>query len=166
MRSRDDAGEARLRHVAYFMGSRHIEFPGEAWLIRLVSDRKPRATKEHIPVRKTLRVPGILVAGSVVMVLAPGGVAHAKPSKEAPGIMVVSAQVIPAKAGGTAPACVHRRVRHLWVAVTNKCGKTMRVRVIIKRGKDSPCWRLRPNKKKHWLPTPKEHAVYQKTITC
>ncbi|MBC2866061.1 beta-Ig-H3/fasciclin [Streptomyces mexicanus] len=50
-------------------------------------------------------------------------------------------------AGGTAPACISRyvtgTVNGFDVLLTNNCGKTMRVKVVVKYASDSPCYTLR-----------------------
>ncbi|MEW2289341.1 beta-Ig-H3/fasciclin [Streptomyces sp. NPDC047841] len=51
-------------------------------------------------------------------------------------------------AGGTAPACIARFVSGtqdgFLVGLTNNCGKTMRVQVIVSYAPDSPCYTLGP----------------------
>ncbi|MGK5552969.1 hypothetical protein ACSNOI_15255, partial [Actinomadura kijaniata] len=75
-------------------------------------------------------------------------------------------------ARGTAPACIKRKRWPVpWsrtaIKITNRCGKTMRVKVIVKRGKDSPCRTLRKNKSFTWqfIP-PYGSPSYHKTVTC
>jgi hypothetical protein len=59
------------------------------------------------------------------------------------GALVVGCQE--AQAGTAAPACVERVVGHTLtsaldsVFIANNCGKTMRVKVIVNRGRDSRC---------------------------
>lgn len=49
-------------------------------------------------------------------------------------------------AGGTAPACIGRYVTNtpegFDVHLTNNCGKTMRVQVVVEYAGDSPCYKL------------------------
>jgi hypothetical protein len=62
-------------------------------------------------------------------------------------IVTASFAVAPqAASGGTAPACIHRFASNKYreVGITNECGKTMGVKVIINWGRDSPCFVLFP----------------------
>lgn len=67
--------------------------------------------------------------------------------------------------GGTAPACIHRFASNKYneVGITNECGKTMGVKVIINWGRDSPCFILFPEsiQKFRW-----SFGTYGKTVTC
>ncbi|MFC4009117.1 hypothetical protein ACFOY2_17930 [Nonomuraea purpurea] len=72
-------------------------------------------------------------------------------------------------AAGTAPGCVARYVAKPvgTIVLRNKCGKTMRVKVIVKRGPDSPCWTgFRPGQVRVWKWLDSTFASYQKTVTC
>ncbi|HEX4817357.1 MAG TPA: hypothetical protein VFV66_31835 [Nonomuraea sp.] len=72
-------------------------------------------------------------------------------------------------AGGTAPACVARYVAKPvgTIVLRNRCGKTMRVKVIVKRGPDSPCWTgFRAGQVRVWKWLDSAFASYQKTVTC
>ena len=55
-------------------------------------------------------------------------------------------------AGGTAPACISRYVNGTVdgfdVLLTNNCGRTMRVQVVVKYASDSPCYTLRAGAQK------------------
>lgn len=68
-------------------------------------------------------------------------------------------------AAANAPACIDRDNDNFSksVLVINKCGRTMRVKVIIRLGRDSGCWTM-PAGDLRW------HnyyaGYYQKTVTC
>ncbi|WJV46692.1 hypothetical protein [Streptomyces flavofungini] len=47
--------------------------------------------------------------------------------------------------------------------VTNHCGRTMRVKVVIKYGPDSRCFTLPP---RHWARFNWTFGSYDKTVTC
>ncbi|MEU6765741.1 hypothetical protein ABZ916_24885 [Streptomyces sp. NPDC046853] len=69
--------------------------------------------------------------------------ASASTSTAAP-VSTVAAADIGARAGGTAPACIERTAVNIpdggtKVYIRNLCGKTMRVRVIVKHWPDSGC---------------------------
>ncbi|MFD9884846.1 hypothetical protein ACFWZT_25660 [Streptomyces alboflavus] len=64
---------------------------------------------------------------------------------------------------GTAPACVQRQVRGRTATVTNYCGRTMRVKVVVKYGPDSRCFTLPP---RHWARYTWSFGSYDKTVTC
>ncbi|WP_405660132.1 hypothetical protein [Streptomyces sp. RK9] len=64
---------------------------------------------------------------------------------------------------GTAPACVQRTVRGRTATVTNYCGRTMRVKVVVKFGPDSRCFTLPP---RHWARYTWGFGSYDKTVTC
>ncbi|TDE57216.1 hypothetical protein E1295_08835 [Nonomuraea mesophila] len=70
-----------------------------------------------------------------------------------------------AQAGGTAPACVGRSHADLggFAFVKNRsCGRTVRVKIVIRLGKDSPCWSLKQGQMRrhnYW-------GKYQKVVTC
>jgi hypothetical protein len=81
-------------------------------------------------------------------------------------IAVASFMTAPqAATAGTAPACIHRFASNKYheVGITNECGKTMGVKVIINWGSDSPCFVLFPQsiQKFHW-----GFGTYGKTVTC
>jgi len=71
-----------------------------------------------------------------------------------------------------APACIARPVHYLsvppltegWVDLTNNCGKTMHVKVVLSLGGDTDCMTMKAGATKQvtwWLPTD-----YDYTITC
>ncbi|MFD9859314.1 hypothetical protein [Streptomyces alboflavus] len=64
---------------------------------------------------------------------------------------------------GTAPACVQRTVRGRTATVTNYCGRTVRVKVVVKFGPDSRCFTLPP---RHWARYTWSFGSYDKTVTC
>ncbi|MEU2561657.1 hypothetical protein ABZ626_20315 [Streptomyces longispororuber] len=64
---------------------------------------------------------------------------------------------------GTAPACVQRSVSGRSATVTNKCGRTVRVKVVVKRGPDSRCHAL---KHRAWARHSWPLGSYDKTVTC
>lgn len=81
---------------------------------------------------------------------------------------VTQAQDVPASvaaARGTAPDCIERDVnkkkRTVWI--TNRCGKTMKVKVVIKNGADSHCRTLSDFETiyYHWY-----FGTYDRTVTC
>ncbi|MBZ4320440.1 hypothetical protein [Streptomyces huiliensis] len=107
-----------------------------------------------------------LAVGSAGAVLAVGtalgvtGAAQAAPSADGGSRAAASVR------GGTAPACVERG-RNIpgdpWASATNKCGKTMRIKIIIKGGDDSGCKSLANGRTMvHYFIT----GHYQKTVTC
>ncbi|MFI6539898.1 hypothetical protein ACIBHY_46065 [Nonomuraea sp. NPDC050547] len=68
---------------------------------------------------------------------------------------------------GTAPACVARYVStfHKTIILRNTCNKKMWVKVIIKRGPDSPCYGMGKGSVRAWKwGTPL--SSYDKTVTC
>ncbi|GAA1908679.1 hypothetical protein [Streptantibioticus ferralitis] len=73
-----------------------------------------------------------------------------------------------AAAGGTAPACIHRRDHGFlgYVRISNWYGKTMRVRVIIDRGPSSPCRTLANGQAFSWDYDPSLFQSYHKTVVC
>ncbi|MEU2602808.1 hypothetical protein ABZ669_38080 [Streptomyces hirsutus] len=75
-----------------------------------------------------------------IAVAVAGAMACALTSLSAPA----SAAPSDATAGGTAPACVYRYVTGsgstLLISITNQCGKTMRVQVVIAWDYDSDCY--------------------------
>jgi hypothetical protein len=79
------------------------------------------------------------------------------------------ASVSTAAAGGTAPACIARVVDGtsdgFSVYLDNNCGKTMRVKVIVDSGGDSPCYSMAAGSSRLWY----YHGVfgqYGRTATC
>ncbi|MEU0955856.1 beta-Ig-H3/fasciclin [Streptomyces niveus] len=94
-----------------------------------------------------MRIRRALTGAALGVSLAVGAVAvpaHAAQPRPAPVSDPMSAK----GAAATAPSCVQRIVSHFsWgftVGLTNKCGKTMRVQVIVDYAPDSPCYVL-PN---------------------
>lgn len=69
---------------------------------------------------------------------------------------------------GTAPACIHRSVSNdpgggVSGYLRNTCGKTMRVKVVVKYWRDTSCMTIRNNTSKY------VHTVggrYDRTVTC
>ncbi|MEV0385805.1 hypothetical protein [Nonomuraea sp. NPDC050643] len=116
--------------------------------------------------RHTTTMAGALAAAAVVTTLM-STPATAAPTGQATSTAVTTAST----AMGTAPACIKRYRIPPWsrvgIYVRNQCGKTMRVKVIVKRGADSPCWTLRNKQRRYWSFIP-PHAFpsYQKTVTC
>ncbi|WP_449064209.1 hypothetical protein [Planomonospora algeriensis] len=115
--------------------------------------------------KRTLKVSAALTASAVALV-ASAGAAHAARPVKAP-----AAAQAPRAAAGTAPSCVKRQIigvaGGIAARVSNGCGKAMRVKVLVKRGKDSPCWRMQPNQKKLWIFVPQSSfPKYEKTVTC
>ncbi|MFE2039224.1 hypothetical protein ACFXBB_39615 [Streptomyces scopuliridis] len=114
----------------------------------------------------TMLSPRRLAVGAAGAALAFGtahgstSVAQAAPAAGTGSQATVSAQ------GGTAPACI-KRGRNIpgdpWASATNQCGKTMRIKIIIKAGDDSGCKTLANGKAMvHYFLT----GHYQKTVTC
>ena len=70
-----------------------------------------------------------------------------------------------AAAGPTAPACVHREVikqkKVAWA--TNRCGRTMHLQLVIKRGPDSKCWTVFNGKTVRWT---WKVGSYGRVATC
>jgi hypothetical protein len=67
-------------------------------------------------------------------------------------------------AGGTAPACIGRDVHSVleYVTLSNNCGKTMQVKVIIDAGSDSPCYRMGSGSSvTFWY-----GGIYNRTVVC
>ncbi|MGW3403886.1 beta-Ig-H3/fasciclin [Streptomyces zhihengii] len=73
---------------------------------------------------------GAAVAGGLLIV--PAGAAQAATAQPT--------------AGGTAPACIGRyvegQVDGFFVSLSNGCGRTMRVQVVVNSAPDSPCYTL------------------------
>lgn len=79
-----------------------------------------------------------------------------------------AAQAAPLASAGTAPACIHRELAPLvpagWtVLVTNHCGKTMQVKVVVDLGPDSSCYRMG---KGGWFLYWIKLGHYGKTVVC
>ncbi|MEV6056534.1 beta-Ig-H3/fasciclin [Streptomyces sp. NPDC052107] len=74
-----------------------------------------------------------------------------------------------AAAGGTAPACIYRMVDGtpdgFSVYLSNNCGKTMRVKVIVDSGGDSPCFTMSAGSDRLWYYTG-VFGQYGRTVTC
>jgi hypothetical protein len=70
-----------------------------------------------------------------------------------------------ADAMGTAPACVKRDVikHRKYVKVTNTCGETMHLKVVIDWGSDSPCLTYQPGEQWEWN---WGRGSYGKVVTC
>ncbi|MCC5037256.1 hypothetical protein DMH02_029795 [Streptomyces sp. WAC 00631] len=96
-----------------------------------------------------------------------GGLAlPAAPAAAAPaGTAERMAPAAAADARGTAPACVRRDVvkHRKKVTVTNTCGRTMHVKVVINRGRDLRCLTYRHGQTwtGHW-----RIGSYGKVVTC
>ncbi|MEV6844049.1 hypothetical protein [Actinoplanes sp. NPDC051411] len=94
-----------------------------------------------------------LVAGAALM----GAGAIATPASAA-GTEATAA------AAGTAPACIGRDVHSVleYVTLSNNCGKTMQVKVIIDAGSDSPCYRMGSGSSvTYWY-----GGIYNRTVVC
>lgn len=107
----------------------------------------------------TLKISAAAVVVSAALALAPAGAADAAPATTA-GAGSASA--------GTAPSCVKRQlIIRQGVMLTNKCGRTMRVKVLVKRGKDSWCFTMKRNQRRFWAFAPQAaFAKYERTVTC
>ncbi|GHH52771.1 hypothetical protein [Streptomyces candidus] len=66
---------------------------------------------------------------------------------------------------GTAPACVSRDVikQKKQVVVTNRCGKTMHLKVVINNGPDLKCWTYQNGEGFLWK---WKLGSYGKIVTC
>jgi hypothetical protein len=66
---------------------------------------------------------------------------------------------------GTAPACVSRDVvkQEKRVTVTNRCGKTMHLKVVIDNGPDLKCWTYQNGQAFLWK---WKLGSYGKIVTC
>ncbi|MFJ2170771.1 beta-Ig-H3/fasciclin [Streptomyces griseofuscus] len=100
-----------------------------------------------------------LAALAATTALVGGGVAMAPAAAAVPAASAVMAS------GGTAPACIHRNVFEVlqYVKISNHCGKTMQVKVVINYGPDSSCYRMK-NKSSfgyYWA-----YGRYGKTVVC
>ncbi|OCC11321.1 hypothetical protein [Streptomyces sp. PTY087I2] len=83
-------------------------------------------------------------------------------------VAVTTAPAAHAAVGDTAPDCVARYVdgypSSIYVALTNNCGTTKKVKVDIRWGSDSPCWSLKSGAKKEWWY--EGLGSYRKTVLC
>ncbi|MDP9612782.1 MULTISPECIES: hypothetical protein [Streptomyces] len=74
-----------------------------------------------------------------------------------------------AASGGTAPACITRMVDGtpdgFRVYLSNDCGKTMRVKVIVDSGGDSPCFTMSAGSDRSWYYSG-IFGRYGRTVTC
>ncbi|GIH80911.1 hypothetical protein [Planobispora longispora] len=127
---------------------------------------------------KTLTKIGVVVAATVSSVTiagatpgTAGAASAAPPASAAPAVAVAVAVAVAsdglAAAAGTAPACVARYVSQASKAIIlrNTCKKKMRVKVIIKRGPDSPCFGMGKGSIRAWKwGTP--YSGYDKTVVC
>ncbi|MBB5081610.1 hypothetical protein [Nonomuraea endophytica] len=105
---------------------------------------------------------GSLAATSIAVGLLASVPAHAASVSGAGSAAVKATSVL-----GTAPACVARYVSdfHKAIVLRNTCGKKMWVKVIIKRGPDSPCFGIGKGSVRAWKwGTPL--SKYDKTVTC
>ncbi|GAA0820899.1 hypothetical protein ACFQVD_33640 [Streptosporangium amethystogenes subsp. fukuiense] len=109
----------------------------------------------------TLKISAAAVVVSAALALAPAGAADAAPATTA-GAGSASASA------GTAPSCVKRQlIIRQGVMLTNRCGRTMRVKVLVKRGKDSWCFTMKKNQRRFWAFAPQAaFAKYERTVTC
>lgn len=71
-----------------------------------------------------------------------GGLVLAPSASAAPAAAPSTARTADVSPLGTAPACVQRTVSGRSATVTNYCGRTMRVKVVVKYGPDSRCFTL------------------------
>ncbi|WP_328772508.1 hypothetical protein [Streptomyces sp. NBC_00286] len=66
---------------------------------------------------------------------------------------------------GTAPACIKRDVvkHQKYVTVTNNCGRTMHLKVVINNGPDKGCYTYQPSQysRQSW-----SIGSYGKVVTC
>ncbi|GAA3647394.1 hypothetical protein GCM10022224_007800 [Nonomuraea antimicrobica] len=118
---------------------------------------------------RTTSAAAAIASAALTLALAPAGTAHAAPAKAAPMTGPMTGAVTSASASaGTAPSCVHRKLLiRQGVMLTNKCGKTMKVKVLVKRGKDSWCFTMKNNQRRFWAFVPQAaFAKYEKTVTC
>ncbi|MFI9550345.1 hypothetical protein [Nonomuraea endophytica] len=114
---------------------------------------------------------GSLAATSIAVGLLAGVPAHAASVSGAGSAATKAIAAAKATATeattGTAPACVARYVStvHKAIILRNTCNKKMRVKVIIKRGPDSPCYGMGKGHVRAWKwGTPL--SSYDKTVTC
>ncbi|MFD9948263.1 hypothetical protein ACFWYW_51345 [Nonomuraea sp. NPDC059023] len=110
-----------------------------------------------------VKVFGSLAATSIVVGLLAGAPAHAASVSGAGSAATQATTAVL----GTAPACVARYVSQAQKAIIlrNTCKKKMWVKVIIKRGPDSPCFGMGKGSIRAWKwGTPL--SGYDKTVTC
>ncbi|AJP05955.1 beta-Ig-H3/fasciclin [Streptomyces cyaneogriseus subsp. noncyanogenus] len=85
------------------------------------------------------------------------------------GSLAVSAPAAHAAAAGTAPSCIGRYVtgtpEGFDVHLTNDCGRTMRVKVIVNNGGDSPCYTMAHGTSKLFI-YEGVFGSYDRTVTC
>ncbi|MEU3950440.1 hypothetical protein [Streptomyces sp. NPDC029526] len=103
------------------------------------------------------------VLGSTALVLA--GVAGGAASAQAAPVQATPVQIT---AGGTAPACIQRSVVNtpdggMQAWVYNNCGKTMRVKIVVKNWRDTSCKTIK-NKKSAYFRT--VGGRYDRTAVC
>ncbi|GAB3957989.1 hypothetical protein [Streptomyces sparsus] len=96
------------------------------------------------------------LVGSVVAatVLSAGLIGTAAPAYAAPGKAV----------GSCVKTTPHNKAGSYTVQVTNKCKKTVRVKVVMKLGKDHPCTSIKAGKNKFFHS--KGLATWKKTVYC
>lgn len=110
--------------------------------------------------------PRRLAVGTAGAALAVGTVLGTTSVAQATPAVDAGSQAVASALGGTAPACIERG-RNIpgdpWASATNKCGKTMRIKIIIKWGDDSGCKALANGETMvHYF----FGGHYQKTVTC
>lgn len=85
------------------------------------------------------------------------------------GSLALSAPAAHAAAAGTAPACIDRYVtgtpEGFDVLLTNNCGRTMRVKVIVNNGGDSPCYTMANGSTRLFI-YEGVFGTYDRTVTC
>ncbi|MDG9723528.1 beta-Ig-H3/fasciclin [Streptomyces sp. DH41] len=85
------------------------------------------------------------------------------------GSLALSAPAAHAAAAGTAPACIGRYVTGtpsgFDVNLSNNCGKSMRVKVIVNNAGDSPCYTIANNSSKLYI-YEGVFGTYDRTVTC
>jgi hypothetical protein len=83
----------------------------------------------------------------------------------APALAATSATPHATASGGTAPACIERSVSNAdgYATLTNLCGKTMTVKVIINNGPDSDCFSIPNNRSRTFY-----YLIggYDRTVVC
>ncbi|MGH4031049.1 beta-Ig-H3/fasciclin [Actinomycetota bacterium Odt1-20B] len=84
------------------------------------------------------------------------------------GMCVLTAPAAHA-ADGTAPACINRYVTDtpngFDVDLTNNCGRTMRVKVVVNYAGDSPCYTLGAGQSKLYI-YEGVTGTYDRTVVC
>ncbi|MFF0866886.1 hypothetical protein ACFYUV_34355 [Nonomuraea sp. NPDC003560] len=81
---------------------------------------------------------------------------------------VTQGQAVPASVAAgrtTAPACIERSVskKRKTVWISNRCGRTMKVKVVVKHGPDSYCRTLRDSETIYY---PWHFGSYDRTVNC